>query len=129
VDSGRAVHALPRQRSVARAPHLWVTKSGERISTIDLIRNYTVLSGRDGGRWIQAAAGVADTFAGLPLNAYRADKDFEDPQRRFATAYGLSTKGASLVRPDGFIAWRSPDDAVDCTRALRGALAQSLGVS
>ncbi len=29
----------------------------------------------------------------------------------FADGYGIGTSGASLVRPDGYVAWRSTDDS------------------
>lgn len=131
-DSPKVTHLDPRTTlgvPGSRAPHLWVTRSGERVSTIDLIRNYTVLAGPEGGSWIQAAAGLASSFAGLPLDAYCMDRDFMDPQARFTATYGLSSRGASLMRPDGFVAWRSPDGAADCAGALRGALAKSLHVN
>jgi putative polyketide hydroxylase len=87
-----------------------------------------LLAGADDRNWIQAAAEVADSFPGLPLHAYCVGKDLGDPESRFSTTYGISSQGATLVRPDGFIAWRSPGGSVDCSRVLRGALAQSLGV-
>jgi hypothetical protein len=50
-----------------------------------------------------------------------------DAGDRFAEAYGISRNGASLVRPDGFIAWRSQGDTADRVGVLREALARSLG--
>ncbi|MGZ6674797.1 MAG: aromatic-ring hydroxylase C-terminal domain-containing protein, partial [Solirubrobacteraceae bacterium] len=43
----------------------------------------------------------------------------------FAEAYGLSPGGATLVRPDGVIAWRSrgPVERPEIARALATALA------
>jgi hypothetical protein len=43
----------------------------------------------------------------------------------FAEAYGLSAGGATLVRPDGVVAWRSrgPAGRDDIERALATALA------
>jgi putative polyketide hydroxylase len=64
---------------------------------------------------------------GLPLNAYCVGKDLGDPEGRFAEAYGISTKGATLVRPDGFVVWRNSGEAPDCATVLRAALAHSLG--
>jgi hypothetical protein len=34
---------------------------------------------------------------------------------------------ATLVRPDGFVAWRNSGEAADCATELREALANSLG--
>ena len=44
------------------------------------------------------------------------------------TSYGITSTGATLMRPDGFIAWRSPGDSADGARALQAALAGSLGM-
>jgi putative polyketide hydroxylase len=44
----------------------------------------------------------------------------------FADAYGISPSGATLVRPDGFVTWRSVSAAAqpqeELTRALNSAL-------
>ena len=45
----------------------------------------------------------------------------------FADAYGLSAGGASLVRPDGVVAWRARGPAG--RDELAGALATALGLS
>jgi 2-polyprenyl-6-methoxyphenol hydroxylase-like FAD-dependent oxidoreductase len=110
----------------SRAPHLWLTRSGQRVSTIDLTGNFLLLAGVDGGMWIRAAAEVADRLVGLPLDAYCVGKDLGDPEGRFCESFGISTKGAALVRPDGFVAWRNSGEGADCAAALRGALAHSL---
>jgi 2-polyprenyl-6-methoxyphenol hydroxylase-like FAD-dependent oxidoreductase len=122
-------HADPREtRGMvgSRAPHVWLTRSGERISTLDLFGNYVLLAGADGEEWVNAARSLTGEFGGLPLDAYRVGGDLGD-EGRFAAAYGISASGASLVRPDGFVAWRSPGNAVDARGTLREALAASLG--
>jgi hypothetical protein len=40
----------------------------------------------------------------------------------FRSAFGLHDGGATLVRPDGYIAWRSPDLPADPAGALTSAL-------
>jgi putative polyketide hydroxylase len=122
VDPRRS-HGMPG----SRAPHLWLDRSGERISTLDLVGNYVLFAGPDGGEWTRVAAAVADSFGGLPLDAYCVGTDLEDADGRFAETYGISSRGASLVRPDGFIAWRSHGAAADSGAVLRAALGQSLG--
>jgi putative polyketide hydroxylase len=98
------------------------------VSTIDLFGDFTLFAGADGAKWIRAVADVAGSFSGLPLNAYRVGKDLQDPEQCFADSYGISSTGASLVRPDGFVAWRSRDDALECSPALHEALGKCLGV-
>jgi hypothetical protein len=115
------VHADPhdtRGMPGSRAPHVWIRRSGSRISTLDLFGNYCLLTGPGGADWIHAD---------LPLDNYQAGVDFEDPEDRFCEAFGLSDTGATLIRPDGFVAWRSERLLPDPETAVRGALASSLG--
>jgi 2-polyprenyl-6-methoxyphenol hydroxylase-like FAD-dependent oxidoreductase len=128
-DSSQGTHADPRTTCGmpgSRAPHLWLTRSGARVSTLDLVKNYTLLSGPDGGQWTQATTAAAAGFSGLPLDSYCIGKDVRDPDGLFAESYGVGAQGASLVRPDGFIVWRSAQASADCVGELRAALAQSL---
>lgn len=129
-DSPEGLHADPRAtRGMpgSRAPHLWLTRSNERISTLDLVGNHVLLAGPGGGEWIQGAGRIAGRFGGLPVDAYCVGKDLGDPDGGFAAAFGISAQGATLVRPDGFIAWRSHDGVADCADALCAALERSLG--
>ncbi|HVW70136.1 MAG TPA: FAD-dependent monooxygenase [Steroidobacteraceae bacterium] len=123
------VHADPRvTRGIpgSRAPHVWLRRSGERISTLDLLGNPVFLIGPAGDEWARAARTLEGEFRHLPLDVYQVGRDFDDEDGRFCDSYGLSAAGATLVRPDGFVAWRSnrvaPGEAV-----MRQALAGSLG--
>ena len=40
----------------------------------------------------------------------------------FADAYGIGDAGGALVRPDGFVVWRTADVVDDCIAALRAAV-------
>lgn len=107
-----------------RAPHLTVTRGGAEISTIDLYgRHFVLLAGSDGPAWCDAADKVAKTLD-IPLDGYRCDVDLTGA--RVAAAHGLGPRGALLVRPDGFVAWRSTHDTDNPTaeldRALRAVL-------
>jgi hypothetical protein len=120
--SPTATHADPRETfglPGSRAPHLWLTRSGERVSTLDLIGNYVLFAGADGGAWTQAAAAVAKRLGGVPLDAYCVGKDLGDAQSR-CPGLGISPKGASLVRPDGFVAWRPWRSCRSRQRSARG---------
>ncbi len=126
----QSVHADPhttRGLPGSRAPHLWLTRSGERISTLDLVGNHVLFAGADGKAWLQAASTVAGGLGGLPLDAYCIGRDVGDPDNAFAAQYGITSTGASLVRPDGFVAWRTEGERPDPEAALREALARSLG--
>jgi putative polyketide hydroxylase len=113
-----------------RAPHLWLVADGEPRSTLDLFgRDWVLLA--DGDAWPDAA-GRASTALGIDLVVHRIGTDVRtaDPAA-LPAALGLSTGGAVLVRPDGYIAWRSaaaPDDAADAlTRALAQVAAAGQG--
>ncbi|MFI8389784.1 FAD-dependent monooxygenase [Streptomyces sp. NPDC085540] len=98
----------------SRMPHLWVTRHGARMSTLDLVRSrFTVLAGPRGAAWIQAATEAADRL-GIDLGAevITADPDAGgdavlDPEGSWPAAAGITPGGALLVRPDGFVAWRA----------------------
>jgi 2-polyprenyl-6-methoxyphenol hydroxylase-like FAD-dependent oxidoreductase len=128
-NSTHGVHADPRgTRGVpgSRAPHLWLERRGQRISTIDLAGRYVVLAGAAGSAWVDAAKEAVRGFGGLPLEAYCVGRDLADPGNRFPGTYGISSSGAALVRPDGFVAWNCQESAVEPVAVLRAALSTSL---
>ncbi|WP_405816058.1 FAD-dependent oxidoreductase [Streptomyces sp. NBC_01390] len=94
----------------ARVPHAWVEHKGKRISVLDLPDGgFALLTGPDGQEWVTAAEEVA-ARTGLHLRAYRVGPDCEvaDPEGTWAASAGVADGGALLVRPDMFVAWRSP---------------------
>ena len=129
-NSPIGIHADPRTTLGApgsRAPHVWLTRAGKRLSTIDLTGHFLLLAGAEGRSWVDAARAASERFGGLPLEAYCIGMDFDDAEGRFPQAYGISSSGASLVRPDGFVAWRCEQSAHDATAVLNDALSRSLG--
>ena len=128
-NSPLGVHADPRNTGGvpgSRAPHLWLESQGKRISTIDLAGRYVLLAGATGSAWVDAAKDLTRGFGGVPLDAYCIGRDLADPEHRFPAAYGISNSGASLVRPDGFVAWNSPGGVAKPVTALQTALNASL---
>jgi hypothetical protein len=126
------IHADPRlTRGIpgSRAPHVWLARAGKRVSTIDLTGRYLLLAGSQGQAWVDAARAAATSFGRvpLPMDAYCIGRDLADVEARFEQAYGISSSGATLVRPDGFVAWRSESAATDAPAVLHSALSQSLG--
>jgi 2-polyprenyl-6-methoxyphenol hydroxylase-like FAD-dependent oxidoreductase len=100
---------VPNARPGARAPHLWLERRGERLSSLDLFdTSFTLLTGSSGGGWREAAAEAAEHHP-APLQAFTvgAGGDLSEPAGRFEDLYGIGSEGAVLVRPDGFVAWRS----------------------
>jgi putative polyketide hydroxylase len=117
---------FPTGRPGARAPHMALERAGEPLSTLDLFgRNFVLLTGPQGQIWCEAAARIAPQL-GLTLDTYGIGVDVVDVEGRFSGAYGVTATGATLVRPDGFIAWRArevgeqPEQELD--RVLRRVL-------
>jgi putative polyketide hydroxylase len=110
-----------------RAPHIWLARDGERLSTIDLFgRDYVLLTGPDGSAWVDAAKSLTGTRIGV--HRIGGDGDFADSAGRWSEAYGVTAGGAVLVRPDGFVAWRSADFSDDPARELAAALSELTAV-
>ena len=124
-----AVHADPRTtRGMpgSRLPHYWLERGGARLSTLDLTGRWLLLAGPEGTPWTGAAKAAAQSLANLPMDAWQVGAHLSDPAGQFTTSVGISATGAILVRPDGFVAWRSENAAADPEAALRAALGQSL---
>jgi 2-polyprenyl-6-methoxyphenol hydroxylase-like FAD-dependent oxidoreductase len=106
-------------RPGSRAPHVWVQHGGKRVSTLDLLgEGFTVLAGLDGQAWADAADAAAKA-TGAPLALHLKGPEVAD-------AYGLEPSGASLIRPDGFVAWRAATAPADPAAALTEALSRVL---
>lgn len=105
-----------------RAPHLPVRHRGEPVSILDLFGDgIVVLAGPDGQAWCEAARAVAHQL-GVPLQAYAIGADVADPEHLFGPAYGVAGTGAVVVRPDGFVGWRSREGGRDPQQTLRGVV-------
>ena len=92
------------------APHIVLEREGKPISTRDLFgSHFVLLVGPDGQNWKAAARSTKDILH-LPLDIYQIGGDagdLIDADSTFSNAYGITTSGAVIVRPDGFIGWRS----------------------
>ncbi|GHF28206.1 FAD-dependent monooxygenase [Streptomyces morookaense] len=95
-----------------RAPHVWLRRGDERISTLDLFSDAFTLLTAD-RRWCDVGDAVAARTP-VPLRSHLVGRDgLVEDGADWAACYGVSRKGAVLVRPDGFVAWRSPDGGED----------------
>ncbi|MFJ8144240.1 FAD-dependent oxidoreductase [Streptomyces sp. NPDC096048] len=114
----------------SRAPHLWLRRAGDdaarAVSTLDLYEDSLVLlsDAAQPTGWHEAATHLAADMR-VPLKSYRvggtpeADLTPADDDTDWARAHGVTRGGAVLVRPDGFVAWRSPGPAPDPESMLR----------
>ncbi|CAM5561881.1 FAD-dependent oxidoreductase [Streptomyces aurantiogriseus] len=140
VDADPATPVVPDRLELtgepgSRAPHLWVRHEGRRISTLDLYeRSLVLLSDADeSSGWHKAANLLAEQMS-LPLASYRvgtgADSELApEDDADWAERHGTTRGGAVLVRPDGFVAWRSPGPVRDAEATLRQVLTSVLALT
>ncbi|WP_033324460.1 FAD-dependent oxidoreductase [Streptomyces yerevanensis] len=119
----------------SRAPHLWVRHQGRRVSTLDLYERSMVLlsDADDASEWHKAALRLAEQLP-VPLTSYRlgTGPDSEltpEGDVDWAERHGTTRAGAVLVRPDGFVAWRSSGPVLDAELTLRQVLGTVLALS
>lgn len=112
------------------APHLRLTQEGQPFSVLDLPgQPFVLLVGADGSRWKDAAHSLQNTHH-LPLDSYQVGGvagDLVETEQMFTEAYGITTAGAVLIRPDGFIGWRSQHGPQEAEQELIQALSALLG--
>ena len=90
----------------SRVPYAWL---GDGYSTIDCAaKGFTLLLGPEGQQWNAPPSGFA--LAREVLGS--------ETLHRFA----ITPRGALLVRPDGFVAWRAEDDSTASPEEMRRVL-------
>ena len=109
---------VPCARPGSRAPHLWLARDGERISSLDLFgKRFVLLTGLDGAdAWRDAVGRI-----GASVDLVVVGESVIDPEDQWRALYGV-TDGAVLVRPDGHVAWRSRGAVGDALGTLRAVL-------
>ncbi|MFE7172654.1 FAD-dependent oxidoreductase [Streptomyces sp. NPDC057616] len=119
----------------SRAPHLWVRRGEEKVSTLDLYERTPVLlsDAGDPSGWHRGATRLAQDLP-IPLTSYRVGTGpradlVTDGDADWAEAHGVTRGGAVLVRPDGFVAWRSAGPVPDAESVLREVLREALALS
>ena len=130
-SSAGRVHQNPREsrgRPGTRAPHVWLQRDGERISTLDLFgHHFVLLAGPDGDAWCESARAAAKDL-GIEVDAHRIGPDrLRDSDGDFVAAYGITPAGALLIRPDGFVGWRAQTGCEGPARAIGEALSALCG--
>jgi putative polyketide hydroxylase len=89
---------IPMARPGHRAPHLWL---GPRTSTLDLFGSaFVALTDPAGKPGLDHAVELART-TGVPLSAHAVEA------AGWHELYGVGSGGHVLVRPDGYVAWRT----------------------
>lgn len=104
-------------------PHIWLAANGQspRVSTLDLCGqgHFTLFTGVGGDAWVDAARDISKQD-GLQIRAYKVGFrcDYMDCYRDWYRNRGVGEKGAVLVRPDHFVAWRCKDIVKDASGKL-----------
>ncbi len=122
----------PDARPGERAPHCWLRGDGQGgVSTLDLYGSQWVLLTPGGAEaWEETIAAVWPVKEGV--NALRLcdpvqELDLNDERLgQLLRLYGLVAGGAVLVRPDGYVAARTPSPPPDPESFLRSALKVTL---
>ena len=102
----------PSTRPGSPLPHAWIDdESGLRRPIKDLVGpgRFLLIAGEDGDAWCEAARELA-AHENLPIDAVRIghlDGELFDPRCSWLRRRQITSRGALLVRPDRFIAWRS----------------------
>jgi hypothetical protein len=87
---------------------VWFEREGRRVSTLDLLDGRFVLLTGAGSRWAEAARSAADQLGGkLAIFQVGTVGDLLEAESGWSVRLGVTPGGAVLVRPDGFVAWRS----------------------
>ncbi|MFI6489020.1 FAD-dependent oxidoreductase [Streptomyces sp. NPDC050564] len=118
----------PTTRPGAKLPHAWlVDNDGHRLSTLDVVGKgiFTLVTGPSGGVW-EAAAAACESALGVPLKRARiGGENSRDAYGEWRRVSEVAEDACLLVRPDGYIAWRSattPQDESSANAELLGAL-------
>lgn len=108
-----------------RAPHVWLGDRDARLSTLDLIGpGFTLLAALNATDWYEQACTLAEQ-SDAPITAYRIGAAGLANNGNFEAAYGVTDRGAVLMRPDGHVAWRStavPESASELGNVLQRLL-------
>jgi 2,4-dichlorophenol 6-monooxygenase len=110
-----------------------VERSNERRALRSLIHggHFALIAGENGRPWIEAADKLAQE-RGIPLRTARVglgSVDLIDIRLAWQRNRGISPEGAALVRPDGYIAFRSIEAVEDPLASLTAVFNQILAIT
>ncbi|HKR46932.1 MAG TPA: FAD-dependent monooxygenase [Paraburkholderia sp.] len=132
VNGDRELHYRPTTHPGAPIPHAWVEHKGKKLAIHDLVGHgqFTLIVGIGGAPWIRAAGEVSASLGiDLRVRSVGLRCEYDDVTNDWAIVREVSDRGAVLVRPDRFIAWRSMDLATSPSEALEAALRQVLSIT
>lgn len=104
------LHHQPTTHPGAKLPHVWLVDAhGRRVSTLDLVGcgEFSLVTGLSGTAWSPAVQHCREQLR-LPLRLVRiGTAEARDAYGDWRRICGIDEPGCLLVRPDGYIAWRS----------------------
>ena len=119
----------PTARPGARVPHSWVILHDAVISTVDLYDGgFILLLGPENSSWEVAASRVREEI-GIALKSFILGRDLipkDESLSELLGRYGLERSGAVLIRPDGFVGFRSATQGNNEYVELASAFSQIL---
>ncbi|KAF9767210.1 hypothetical protein IL306_000258 [Fusarium sp. DS 682] len=104
-----------------RAPH--VRLEGKHVSTLDSFGSSWVVISKEKGWWKLVAEAAKNTDVKITF-VHIGDDVTEKTEGDFNRLFGLDDSGASLIRPDGFVAWRVKTRPEEAQKELTQALVQ-----
>ncbi|MBM7599485.1 2-polyprenyl-6-methoxyphenol hydroxylase-like FAD-dependent oxidoreductase [Virgibacillus halotolerans] len=118
-------------RPGTRAPHVWGEHQGKHLSTLDLFGlGFVLLTGPEAKGWYDAAREISEQF-GVKVNVYRIgpDGDFIDKENNWQKAYQATSESVILIRPDGFVCWRTDRRVIQPELILQKVFSQILDLA
>ncbi len=115
-------------RPGTRAPHFWGTYDGKEISILDLLGNdFVLLTIAENRTWAECVQNVSSKL-GINIKFYSVGLrgDFIAQENVFRELYGIENEGIVLIRPDGFIGWRSEKEVVNLDVVLEEVMGNLL---
>lgn len=111
-----------------RGPHVALRKEGELISTLNLFGYTWIVLSKDMS-WKAVVETVASGY-NIDIRFHYIGVDLaEEIDGDFERLYGLDSTGATLLRPDGYIAWRAVSKTSDAQEVFEDAFSHvSYGV-
>jgi len=119
----------PTARPGNRAPHMWFLMQGRRVSTTDLLgRSMLLLAGEKGEAWYAAAKEIGMSLGFLCAHTVGRAGDLVDEESSWLQAFAVEPDGAVLIRPDGYVSWRSRTTSPSARQELSNVLNRVLQI-
>lgn len=116
----------PSSRPGSRAPHVEIERDGKSDSFHSLLGDDFVLLAHADNHAAQVAVESCRTTLGTSPTIARVGRDIVDVAGSLARQYELGANDCVLIRPDGYVAWRTRGEDTPLPTALIQAMRQVL---